>query len=421
MSNLTHLKRLSVLCTLFASFAVAAEAPQVNLSLISSDAMPKLGGYRPQQTKLSADKPADLKKAPELTAPLYGSIPFGGKSYLIVLDEPEGHDAKLYVDANGNGDLTDDPAVEWKKEPYPGPNGARLTHYMGKIQLPLAAGDKPTLVSLGTYRFDKNDPQRAMLKNTLLYYSDYARDGEITINGKTYHAMLVDDSTSGDFRGKPSAKAGSGVRLLLDLNNDHRFDFRSETFDVAKPFNVGGTTWQIADMTPAGTFKLVESKETVAEIAPPPDLSVGKIVPAFETKLMDGKTVHFPRDYKGKVVLLDFWATWCGPCMAEAPNVVSAYNELHNKGFEILGVSLDRENAADKVKKVTADKGMTWPQIYDGKMWEAEIVRKYGIESIPAPILVDGDTGKVLADQQDVRGEKLVPTLKRELEKKAAS
>jgi len=218
----------------------------------------------------------------------------------------------------------------------------------------------------------------------------------------------------------PFADPENGVRLL-DLNNDHRFDFRSETFDVAKPFNVGGTTWQIADMTPAGTFKLVESKETVAEIAPPPDLSVGKIVPAFETKLMDGKTVHFPRDYKGKVVLLDFWATWCGPCMAEAPNVVSAYNELHNKGFEILGVSLDRENAADKVKKVTADKGMTWPQIYDGKMWEAEIVRKYGIESIPAPILVDGDTGKVLADQQDVRGEKLVPTLKRELEKKAAS
>ena len=386
---------------------------EVKMKLMPEGAMRKLGGYQPQMIKMSDTKPAVLKKAPELAAPIYGSIKFGGASHLIVLDEPEGKDAKLYVDANANGDLTDDPPATWEKKEYPAPGGGKSIQYFGSFKLPLGTDEKSPVVKLEAYRFDKNDPRRQQLKDTLLYYRDYALDGDITLAGKKYHAMLVDDKAAGDFTGKSAP-----VRLMIDRNGDGKFDFRSEMFDPAKPFNIGGTTWKLADLTIDGSFKIVKSDETVAEIQPPPDQSVGKKIMAFKATRMDGSAVNFPADYKGKLVMLDFWATWCGPCMGEVPGLVKAYDEYHPKGIDILGISLDQPDSAEKVKKVTGEKGMTWPQVYDGKFWEAEIAKLYGINSIPAAFLVDGDTGEILATGDTLRGESLEKTWKAALEKK---
>jgi thiol-disulfide isomerase/thioredoxin len=101
---------------------------------------------------------------------------------------------------------------------------------------------------------------------------------------------------------------------------------------------------------------------------------------------VDGRKVDMSK-LKGKVVLIDFWATWCGPCVGEVPNVKKIYDQFHGKGFEIVGISLDKDK--DSLTKFTAEHKMEWPQFFDGLFWQNKYAVQYGIESIPAMWLVD--------------------------------
>lgn len=128
--------------------------------------------------------------------------------------------------------------------------------------------------------------------------------------------------------------------------------------------------------------------------APP---SVGQPVPLKFNAIKGGKVDL--STMKGKVVLIDFWATWCPPCREEIPNVVAAYKKLHDKGFEIIGISLDQDRGA--LTKYIKENDMTWPQYFDGKGWENEISTRFGIHGIPAMWLVDKE-GNLAST--DVRG-----------------
>jgi peroxiredoxin len=108
--------------------------------------------------------------------------------------------------------------------------------------------------------------------------------------------------------------------------------------------------------------------------------------------------------FKGKYVLVDFWASWCGPCRAENPNVVKAFNKYKDKNFTILGVSLDRPNARDRWMKAIHDDGLTWNHVSDLKYWDNAVAKQYAIRAIPQNLLIDPQ-GKIVA--KNLNGEEL--------------
>ncbi|WP_235884511.1 TlpA disulfide reductase family protein [Pedobacter hiemivivus] len=149
--------------------------------------------------------------------------------------------------------------------------------------------------------------------------------------------------------------------------------------------------------------------EFLVKMAKLKSVQVGQPAPEFTVDGIDGKSIKLS-DFKGKYVMLDFWASWCRPCREENPNVVKAYNTYKDKNFTILGISLDKDPAAWK-SAVMADK-LTWAQGSDLKDFDSPMAKLYAIEAIPSSFIVD-PSGKIIA--KNLRGEQLEAFLSKTL------
>lgn len=286
------------------------------------------------------------------------------------------------------------------------------------MMLILEPGEKVTISTpssqLGIPAIVSGSPQTQLLYKAVNIQQTYdAKNGIIDQQYKQAQNSASKDSLSSilisqfnqndaDFKSEirslmQSQPASIAWLFFLYLNNQPKFDIN--------------TDFEIVTKVEAAMYKAYPENDFVKQYHDKIELekvtAIGSLAPDIELPDAEGKMRKLS-SLKGKVVLIDFWASWCGPCRKENPNVVAVYNKYHSKGFEIFSVSLDKDR--ESWLKAIAKDNLLWPDhVSDLKYWKSEGAKIYGVTSIPYTVLID-KKGKIVAKR--LRGEELEQKVK---------
>lgn len=369
-----------------------------------------MGGLRYKLA--SAEEKAKLPEPPGEGDQVYaGKIDWQRKrdaGSLSLLVEPVKGEPFIYVDINQDGTFTsaerfyfsplaDKPGVIGEVSlKFPMKNSA-FKHYPMKLQLP-----KPTEET------QKSDAQKKDTKIVSMSFDAYA-EGTVDINGrKTLVRYNVNPQT-----GVIDPTQGY---LGIDGNGDGKVDmsFVSPEAAFAKKETVVfrvGDRYVSTKSVDLASLK-VTLKEHPASEYQRIELSMGGEIPDFAFTDFDGKARKLS-EFRGKYLLLDFWGTWCGPCVADIPHLKEAYAKYKSRGFEILG--MDEDKSLDEVKAFIAQKEMTWPQAATPSIEEL-LEKRFRITAFPTLVLLDPQ-GKIVSlgrkGQMPLRGKELLDTLEK--------
>ena len=335
--------------------------------------------------------------------PLYGSFKLGNSKdsiFSFAIDEIQGKEV-IIIDLNNDNNLTNDSSLSWI--------GKYKKLDSGRIQLPNLEicikykiiqnnSIKDNIIKL---RFGRNSREESLkvfsfkflkYSQAANFYNNSYRTGKIQLSEKQYKIAIQDVDGNGIYNDSTDA-------FIIDINQDSKLDWNydsPEYYLQNNLFNIDNVTYEISYVTPSGHELGI--KKSNRYVSPKGILEKGQIAPAFKSKDIYGNEVSV-NDNTSEYILLDFWATWCGPCVAEIPYQKEAYNKYNEKNFEIIGINYD--NDLELLKKFIKDKEISWKQISDFPFDSGPIATQYRVLALPTTYLVD-KKGKILA--KNIRG-----------------
>jgi thiol-disulfide isomerase/thioredoxin len=309
--------------------------------------------------------------------PLFGAIPLNGATYPIMIDRHDGA-ADLYVDKDGSGVLQ---LIPWFRTLLDGSAMASLS-----FEVPYDGTPEPYQASVMWIPFTPT---------VITYCRDSYRSGVIRLGETDYKLAVLDDDSDARYDrldGGTLAIDADGDGELLVTPDSH------EIYSLAEPFNLDGTVYKVASVSEDGSLIQIEASD---EYVPPKlPLLDGFPAPLFDDVDIDGEGISLDA-LQGDIVVLDFWASWCAPCVSEIPTLKQIAAEFGDQGVDVVGIDLDRSKR--DLLTAMGEHEITYRQIFDSD--SGPIGNLYRISGIPMTYVIDRD-GVIHA--RGLRGDALV-------------